>query len=58
MVLNSLNTSPKFEKVYSEYYSYLDSMNNAGKHIQESIDQHKLTDTGYHNIPYTYNEPM
>jgi PBP1b-binding outer membrane lipoprotein LpoB len=58
LILRSLNISPKFEKAYSEYYSYLDSMNNAGKHIQESVKQHKLMDTGSYSNSYLYKEPM
>lgn len=56
LILKSLTVSPKFEKMYSEYYNYLDNMNKAGQHIQESAKQHKLMDTDSYNN--SYNEQM
>jgi hypothetical protein len=57
-ILKSLTISPRFEKMYSEYYNYLENMKNTGQHIQESAKQHKLIDTGSCNNPSSYNEQM
>lgn len=57
-ILKGLTISPKFEKMYSEYYNYLDNMNKAGQHIQESAKQHKsMNDSSCYN-PSAYNEQM
>ena len=45
-IMKDLTISPKLEKMYSEYYNYLEDMNKAGQHIQESARNHKSIDNG------------
>ena len=57
-ILKNMTISPKFEKMYSQYYDYLENMNKAGQHIQESAKQHKSNNTSSCNNPYSYNQQM
>lgn len=57
LILKGLTVSPKFEKIYSEYYNYLENMNKIGQHVQESARRHKLMNTGSCNNP-SYGEQM
>ena len=51
LILKGLTVSSRFTKMYVEYYNYLENMNKAGKHIQESARNHKSIDNGSCNNP-------
>ena len=57
-IMKDLSISPKLKKMYSEYYNYLENMNKAGQHIQESAKQYKLMNNGSCNNPSAYNRQM
>lgn len=57
-ILKSLTVSPKFKKMYYQYYNYLEDMNKAGQHILETAKEHKLMGNISCNNPYMYDEKM